>query len=159
MAADAAPMAACSSRMFRGGGKYSSSSVTLTGSTPWRGASRWTMSSTSSSGADAPAVTPTVPCRSSGSSSALLTRNTRGQPASIASFSRARVLEELDEPITTMASQRDAIAMSADWRFVVAKHRSLRPGVQASGYLAVTASATPAQSRCDNVVWARSATG
>ena len=35
----------------------------------------------------------------------------------------------------------NAIAISADWRLVVAKHRSLRPGVHASGYLAVTASA------------------
>ena len=117
------------------------------------------MSSTSSSGADAPAVTPTVPYRSSGSSAALLTRKTRAQPASIASFSSARVLDELEEPMTTMASHREAIAISADCLFVVAKHRSLRPGVQASGYLAVTAWATPDQSRCDKVVWASRATG
>ncbi len=57
----ASSMADCSSRMLRGGGKYSSSSVTLTTSTPWRGARRAMTASTSSSGADAPAVTPTVP--------------------------------------------------------------------------------------------------
>ena len=57
-----------------GGGKYSSSSVSCTSSTPSRGASRAMTASTSSSGADAPAVTPTVPWRSSGSSSAPLTR-------------------------------------------------------------------------------------
>ena len=89
--------------------------------------------STSSSGADAPAVTPTVPTRSSGSSSTWLTRYTRGQPASTASFSRARVLEELAEPMTTMAADCGAMAISADWRLVVAKQRSERPGVQRSG--------------------------
>ena len=63
-----------------GGGKYSSSSVTWTSSTPWTGARRATTASTSSSGADAPAVTPTVPERSSGSSAASFTRSTSGQP-------------------------------------------------------------------------------
>ena len=50
-----------------------------------------------------------------------------------ASFSSARVFDELAEPITTIASQRAAIAISADWRLVVAKHRSLRPGVHDVG--------------------------
>ena len=49
-------------------------SLTLTSSTPWRGAMRAMTASTSSSGAEAPAVTPTVPARSSGSSSGPLTR-------------------------------------------------------------------------------------
>jgi hypothetical protein len=45
-----------------------------------------------------------------------------------------RVLDELADPITTIASHRSAIsAISADWRLVVAKHRSLRPGVHRSG--------------------------
>ena len=44
-----------------------------------------------------------------------------------------RVFDELAEPMTTMASHWAAIAMSADWRLVVAKHRSLRPGVHTSG--------------------------
>ena len=71
-----------------------------------RGASRATTAWTSSSGADAPAMTPTVPARSSGSSSGPLTRSTRGQPAAGAVRSRARVLDELAEPMTTTASQR-----------------------------------------------------
>ena len=49
-------------------------------------------------------MTPTVPERSSGSSAASLTRRTRGQPEARATFSRARVLEELTEPMTTTAS-------------------------------------------------------
>ncbi len=65
--------------------------------------------STSSSGADAPAVTPTVPRRSSGSSSAWLTRKTRAQPDSTASFSSARVLELLADPMTTTTSHRSAM--------------------------------------------------
>src|SRR5690606_24096023 len=66
---EATSMPDCSSRMLRGGGKYSSSSVIRTTSTPSDGASRVRTCSTSSSGADAPAVTPTTPARSSGSSS------------------------------------------------------------------------------------------
>ncbi len=64
---------------------------------------------TSSSGADAPAVTPTVPVRSSGSSSGPFTRCTRAQPVARATFSSATVLEELAEPMTTTESQRSAI--------------------------------------------------
>ena len=44
------------------------------------------------------------------------------------------MLDEFAEPITTIASHRGAIAISADWRFVVAKHRSLRPGTQRLGH-------------------------
>ena len=44
------------------------------------------------------------------------------------------------EPITTIASHDGAIDMSADWRLVVAKHRSDRPGVQRSGKRARVAS-------------------
>ena len=69
--------------------------------------------STSSSGADAPAVTPTMP-DSSGSSSAALMRYTDVQPDSRANFSSARVLDELADPITTTASHCAAIAVSAD---------------------------------------------
>ena len=59
-------------------------------------------SATSSSGADAPAVTPTTPLRSSGSSSALVhPADTRDSPAARATFSRARVFDELAEPMTT----------------------------------------------------------
>ena len=49
-----------SSRSSRGGGKYSSSSVTLTSSTPCTGARCSITCSTRSSGALAPAVTPTT---------------------------------------------------------------------------------------------------
>ena len=58
-----------------------------------------------------------------------------------------------------MASHWGAIAMSADWRLVVAKHRSDRPGVHRPGKRSWVASSTSAQSRCDSVVWASSATG
>jgi hypothetical protein len=114
---------------------------------------------TSSSDADAPAVTPTVPTRSSGSSSAVFTRSTRSQPASLASLASARVFEELAEPITTMASQRGASSSSAVWRLVVAKQRSLRPGTHMAGKRSIAAACTPAQSRWLRVVWASIATG
>ena len=67
-------LAASRSRSSRGGGKYSSSSVTRHLLHAVAGASRATTASTSASGAEAPAVTPTVPDRSSGSSAASLTR-------------------------------------------------------------------------------------
>ena len=69
------------------------------------------------------------------------------------------MFDEFAEPMTTMVGQREAIAISADCRLVVAKHRSLRPGNHASGYFTCTASATSSQSRCDRVVWASRATG
>ena len=78
-------------------------------------------------------MTPTVPDRSSGSSSAALTRSTRGQPEAPATFSRARVLEEFTEPMTTTTSDRPAMAFRAAWRLVVAKQRSERLGIQRSG--------------------------
>ena len=59
----------------------------------------------------------------------------------------------------TTASHRSTIASSDDWRLVVAKHRSLRPGVHTSGKRSRTRTATPSQSRCDSVVWASKATG
>ena len=86
-------------------------------------------------------------------------RSTRAQPASEASRSRARVFDELAEPITTTASQRGAISSRADWRLVVAKHRSDRPGVHSPGKRAAVASATWDQSRWLRVVWASRATG
>ena len=89
----------------------------------------------------------------------MLTRATSGHPASRASFSSARVFDEFAEPMTTTASQRLASSISADWRFVVAKQRSLRPGAHTSGKRSRTATATSPQSRCDSVVWASSATG
>ena len=98
--------------------------------------------------------------RSSGSSSASLTRKTRAQPASRASFSSARVLDELAEPITTTASQRGAIAISADWRLVVAKHRSLRPGRPQVGEALLRGRRARRPSRGgESVVWASRATG
>ena len=57
------------------------------------------------------------------------------------------------------ASQRGAIAISADWRLVVAKHRSERPASTGRGSAPRVASSTSAQSRWDSVVWASSATG
>ena len=116
-------------------------------------------SSTNDSGAEAPAVTPTVPVRSSGSSAAEFTRSTRGVPASVASLARATVLDELAEPITTTASQRGAISARAPCRLVVAKQRSERPGVQRSGQRSWVASRTPFQSVWLSVVWASIATG
>ena len=148
-----------SPRSSRGGGKYSSSVVMLTSSTPSRGANRSMTSFTNSSGAEAPAVTPMRPSRSSGSSSAALIRNTRRLPESMASFCSALVFEELADPITITASQRSAMAANALWRLVVAKHRSLLPGVQTSGKRSRTPSRTPAQSRWLSVVCARTATG
>ncbi|CAB4899715.1 unannotated protein [freshwater metagenome] len=59
---------------------------------------------TSSSGADAPAVTPTVPEVFSGISSAELMRRTVLQFMDRASFSKASVLDEFDEPIIITAS-------------------------------------------------------
>ena len=78
---------------------------------------------------------------------------------SLATRSSARVLEELADPTMTKASQRSAMAARAAWRFVVAKHRSLRPGVHMSGNRSRAASATSAQSRWLRVVWASRATG
>ena len=69
------------------------------------------------------------------------------------------MFDEFAEPMITMASQRPASAISAACRFVVAKHRSLRPGDHTSGKRSRTATATPSQSRCDSVVWASRATG
>ena len=72
--------------------------------------------------------------RSSGSSSAVVDPEDPGAAGlERPGFSSARVFDELAEPITTMASQRGAIASSADWRLVVAKHRSVRPGTHSSG--------------------------
>ena len=74
----------------------------------------------SQSGAEAPAVTPTTPVRSAGTSPGELTRSTLGHPAASATFTRATVLEELAEPSTIMASHLGATAFTAPWRFVVA---------------------------------------
>src|ERR1700733_12955410 len=109
------------SRSSGGGGKYSSSTVTGMTSTPNSGASRSTTAWTRDSGADAPAVTPTVPDRSVGTSEASLTRTTRGQPKAMATFSKAMVFDEFGEPITTTASALPAMALRAAWRLVVAK--------------------------------------
>ena len=66
---------------------------------------------------------------SEGNSVSVLMRKTRSHPASRARRSSARVFDEFADPITMIASQRGAIDMSADCRLVVAKQRSLRPGV------------------------------
>ena len=65
-------------------------------------------------------MTPTTPIRSSGTSPGAFTRRTRGQPELAATFASATVLEELAEPSTIMASQREARAFTAVWRLVVA---------------------------------------
>ncbi len=58
-------------------------------------------------------MTPTIPAKSRGSSSALFTRNTREQPAAFATLASATVFDEFADPITTMASHRGAIVVSA----------------------------------------------
>ena len=55
------------------------------------------------------------------------------QPAVDAVRSRARVFDELAEPITTTASHLEAMALRAACRLVVAKHRSEVPGTHRSG--------------------------
>ena len=149
------------SRSSGGGGKYSSSStVTSTTSTPSRGASRSRTSSTSHSGAEAPAVTPTVPARSSGSSSAQLTRSTRGQPAAVATLASETVFEEFAEPITTTASQRRRRSRAAppggwSWR---SRGRSVRHPELGEALLRPFGD-PPCHSSWGSVVWASSATG
>ncbi len=91
--------------MLRGGGKYSSSSVTDRSRRRWPERGAPALPRRNSSGADAPAVTPTADSPS-GSSAAELTRWTDRQPASMASCSSARVLDEFDDPMTTIASHR-----------------------------------------------------
>ena len=134
--ATAASSAGINSRSSRGGGKYSSSSVTRTASTPCTGASFAITASTRSSGALAPAVTPTIvapPSASRSSSSGPSTRSTIGQPASRATFVSAIVFDEFALPMTTTACAAVAIPVSAVWRLVVAKQRSLRDAVHSGG--------------------------
>ena len=69
------------------------------------------------------------------------------------------MLEELAEPITTIASASDAIAFRAACRLVVAKHRSLRLGIQRSGNRLRADSIKPRHSSWLRVVWASRATG
>jgi hypothetical protein len=129
---------------------------------PSRGASRSSTLRTTASGAEAPAVTPTIPCRPSGSSSDPLTRTTRapGEPAAArATRASATVLDDEAEPMTTTASHRGAMALTAACRLVVAKQRSLRPGVQTSPKRSRAAPSTSSQSSSARVVWARNATG
>ena len=116
---------------------------------------------TTSSGALAPAVTPTMraPARAASSSSSTpLMRCTVGHPTFLATFSRASVFDELALPMTSTASARLAMAVSAAWRLVVAKQRSSRVAVHSSGYFARARSTTPFQSSRARVVWARTAT-
>ena len=81
-ASAAVSMPFCNWRIFRGGGKYSSSRVIRISSTPCLGLRTDSTSLTRSSGADAPAVTPTVPDKFFGNSSTLLIRKTCLQPSS-----------------------------------------------------------------------------
>ena len=81
------------------------------------------ISSTSTSGAEAPAVTPSVamPSNSSqGISAARCTSSALGQPARSATSTRRSELELLGAPTTISASQRAAIAFTAACRLVVA---------------------------------------
>ena len=87
-----------------------------------------------------------------------MTRTTRGQPKAAATCSRATVLEEFSEPMTTTASAWPARALRAACRLVVAKHRSLRLGIHRSGNRSRARSTMPAHSSWLRVVWANSAT-
>ncbi|CAB5022691.1 unannotated protein [freshwater metagenome] len=128
---------------------------------PSDGASFAITAFTSSSGAEAPAVTPTIsasPIISRSSSSGPSMRRTMREPAPSATFARASVFEEFALPITITASERSAISVSASWRLVVAKQRSLRDAVQRSGNLSSASSMTSVQSPIARVVCASSAT-
>ncbi len=69
------------------------------------------------------------------------------------------MFDELADPITTMASQRGAMALNAAWRLVVAKHRSEVPGTHRSGQRSLAAPSKASHSSTASVVWARKATG
>ena len=78
---------------------------------------------TSSSGAEAPAVMPSVAMPSNcshGISDACCTRSAFGQPARSATSTSRSELELLGAPTTITRSQRAAIAFTASWRLVVA---------------------------------------
>ena len=80
-------------------------------------------SSTSTSGADAPAVTPRLaiePNIDQSMSAARCTSAARVQPARSATSLRRWVLEELGDPTTTMASTMGATFLTTSWRLVVA---------------------------------------
>ncbi|CEI30477.1 Protein of unknown function [Propionibacterium freudenreichii] len=86
-------------------------------------ASRAITPSTSSSGTDAPLVTPTVltPSNQSGSiSSALSTRRACFAPDSRATSTRRTELDEFCEPTTITRSECLAMSFTADCRFWVA---------------------------------------
>ena len=81
------------------------------------------ISSTSSSGAEAPAVMPSVamPSKcSQGISAARCTSSALGQPARSATSTSRSELELLGAPTTISRSQRAAMALTAAWRLVVA---------------------------------------
>ena len=116
-------------------------------------------SSTSSSGADAPAVTPT--CREVvGQLVGAVDPEHAGAPDSRASFSRARVLDELAEPITTTASQR--LGDLAERRLAVgggeAEVAAARAPQRRGSARAVASARRPSRGG-ESVVWASSATG
>ena len=92
-------------------------------------------------------------------SSASLILSTLRQPASAAKSTKDWVLDELADPMTSTASHSGAISISAVCRLVVAKQRSLMLGCHRSGKRRRVCSSTPSHSRCERVVWARTATG
>ena len=78
---------------------------------------------TSSSGAEAPAVMPSVAMPSSwshGMSAACCTSSAFGQPARSATSTSRSEFELLGAPTTISPSQRAAMAFTASWRLVVA---------------------------------------
>ena len=81
------------------------------------------ISSTRTSGAEAPAVMPrrSMPVNSSQTiSAAPSTSMARGQPAFIATSTRRIEFELLGEPTTIRRSQEAAMLFTASWRLVVA---------------------------------------
>ena len=74
------------------------------------------------SGAEAPAVTPTVlaPASQEGSTSPMPSMRRAGQPARSATSTRRNEFDEFGEPTTRIASQLAASSRTASWRFWVA---------------------------------------
>ena len=130
--AAAASSAGINSRSSRGGGKYSSSSVTRTASTPCTGASFAITARRDPRARSRPRSR-----RRSSRRRARRGRAPRGRRPGARSGSRrpratfvsAIVFDEFALPITTTASAAVAIRVSAVWRLVVAKQRSLRDAV------------------------------
>ena len=148
------------SRSSRGSGKYSSSSTAGPPRRPRRGARRSTTACDQLLGRRRPGGDADRPGRSSGSSSAPLTRSTRGQPAA-----GRGALERQGVRGVGRADDDDGVALAGDGlegglavgggEAQVAAGRA--PTGRGSG--AWAASSTPCHSSTARVVWARKATG